>query len=111
MIIKDVDRQELRLTKTRLSEIVGRVAESEPWGVGFAQIRKAVADDSTKVYCTLPANKSKSGKMRFAFLPFHTKANLGVEGPKIGCRTFSLATFAKILKAAGVKKAKPRRKK
>jgi hypothetical protein len=104
MIIKDVNGGRLELTKTRLLESYG--AHALPRYLELSDLRASHIGKLDDVVITRIDKLSSGNSMSIAYEPKkHT----------IGCRTFSPAAFAKILKAAGVvrktdKKRKPAKK-
>jgi len=93
MIIKDVTGEDHRLTKTFLAETVGH-ASGYPFRAKLMAIKNAMA---RKTYVIQVYGRDGLGSPHKPFVTFYPKDYT------IGCRTFSPATFAKILKAAGVK--------
>ena len=96
MIIKDVIGGKLRLTKDRLEEVTGGMYTSVKYYALFKNIKKAVR--AVRIVSSDPT-VGKGFNVHFSAKQF-----------EIGCRTFSPATFAKILKAAGVKVARKKKK-
>ena len=101
MIIKDLDYgHDLRLLKGRLEETISNIS-MYPYHVLFSDLRAAVK--ARKGFVTI------NGKDMMG-IPNAVNVALSLKHHKIGCRTFSPETFAKILKAAGVRKKKPTKK-
>jgi hypothetical protein len=105
MIIKCVAGEKLELSDTRLTEL-GDVNPSGclPRYLKLKDLRAAWKKGYVKVIRVMP---TFGGGILTTDVPFEPEIF------KIGCRTFSPAAFAKILKAAGVKpvrKTKPAKK-
>jgi hypothetical protein len=99
MIIKDTRGDKLELSKTRLTQITG--GYSFTCFLRLKNLRAAVNADDDWVLIEFVHPLPGDG-------PFSCSLNI----PKriIGCCRFSPVTFAKILKAAGVKAARKRKK-
>lgn len=96
MIIKDVEGESLELTSERLSEVTGMEDESYAWFLNLSDLE----DGESLIHA--PSQCSSR------LLNISVETNF--KKREIGCRTFSPAVFAKILKAAGVKPARKVRK-
>ena len=95
MIIKDLNAQEYNVTKTRIYELP--LIKLSRYVI-FSELRDAWGSGDTPVRYRGDARENGP-------------TYLGDYGPdSLGCRTFSPATFAKILKAAGVKVARKKKK-
>jgi hypothetical protein len=99
MIIKDVNGEKLNLSTTRLREVAGMIDPYSTW-VLLSELRLAAQAglNEVQLHCKI----CPQGNC--------IKINYSPDIFAIGCRTFSPATFAKILKAAGVRKTKPVKK-
>lgn len=106
MIIKDVNGEKYRLTKDRLAHfgsgssieffILLTDLQAKPQLLGNDDLLAHGEVDHVAVWVQLrTVNEDDSEDSGWVKVP--------VENNRIGCRTFSPATFAKILKAAGVK--------
>jgi hypothetical protein len=94
VIIKDkFYGDDLKLLKDRLLETVGHQS-GYPYYVLYEDLRAAVKEKAYEIWVH---GKGMTG------LPNNVHVHFSRKDRKIGCRTFSPATFAKILKAAGVK--------
>lgn len=108
MIIKDVDGRELELTKNKLVEIDKLRAGYTAFYTTFGSIRKThkgYAKNPKFYYHTIRCVNCND-REHIALLSYCVE-----KSRNIGCREFSPATFAKILKAAGVKPAAKKRAK
>jgi hypothetical protein len=95
MIIRDLEYKDNHvLADGKLSETIGRTT-GKPYHIFLADIPQARKDKVIMVYGAM-------GNRLYQ--------RFNVRQGRIGCRTFSPATFAKILKAAGVRKMKPAKK-
>jgi hypothetical protein len=94
MIIKDVNGGKLQLSKDRLEEVSGELYPPIKYHVLLKDVNRAKN--------RIKLRRVGSKGFTVAFVP---------QGFTIGCREFSPATFAKILKAAGVKTRKPAKRK
>jgi len=92
-VIKDVDGGTLRLTSNRLEELTGELFE----GVKYTLKLSALAKAKRAIKIQSPGNPPIS--VRFS-----------AKDRQIGCRIFDEKTFARILKAAGIKPKKVVRK-
>jgi hypothetical protein len=102
VIIKDLAYKEShRLTKTRLSEPISHVT-GYPWYALLKDIRISFHKQTglVRVY-----GRDGYGCKHKCFVDFFP------DKQKIGCRVFSPVNFAKILKAAGVRKTNKKPKK
>jgi len=104
MIIKDVDGYRLSLTKTKLIEVDHRSVN--PYHAFLSDILKSyVAGCVTdlRIHGKDADGSWWNGKIGYP-------ASIDPKERRIGCRRFSPETFEKILKAAGIKTAKARKK-
>ena len=101
MIIKDVNGGKLSLTKTILKEVTGFICN--PYFLDLADLKKTKGEEGLVRIRAVPV------EIRVLF-PRGMKVEFTPSKYEIGCRTFSPETFAQILKAAGVKTAKARKK-
>ena len=102
MIIKCVNGGKLELSKTKLTEVTGFIAD--PYFLKLSSLRKLKGQYGYVTIYPCP------GTITAANFPQGPVTECDPDTRTIGCRTFSPTTFAKILKAAGVKVARKRKK-
>jgi hypothetical protein len=102
MIIECVKGGTLELSKTKLTEITGYIAD--PYFLNLSAIRKTKGKYGQVLIYPCP------GTVTAENYPEAVETEFYPDTCTIGCRTFLPATFAKILKAAGVRKTKPAKK-
>jgi hypothetical protein len=110
MIIQSVDGRALRLTKTRLTLLEGG---GPPFFINLKELqRKRVLSDKDAATQLGPDNLRKNRKTRWAQLYDTARPKdkkyiiVSADNNKIGCCEFDDATFARILKAAGIRPKK-----
>jgi hypothetical protein len=91
-IIKDVNGETLRLTKTHLKEITGEMCPGDKWSMPLSELKRSILYDSWYVRLFLTGDSKRPGAVSYSVID-----------ARIGCRTFSVRTFNQILTAAGVK--------
>lgn len=100
-LVYDVDRDPLRLLKTRLVE----TQKAYRWTVTFAEIRRVVKNHITGNDAIRIERRLSDNRESMCGLDLYTDI-IGAFDPlsyQIGCRAFSKRSFNKILKAAGAK--------
>lgn len=99
MIIKDSTGDDHELSDTRLSETIGH-ASGYPYHLKLTDLKAAVKE---KAGVVLVHGHCGLGRQNSTTVTFEPKKR------RIGCRVFSPEVYAKILKAAGVKKARKKK--
>ena len=102
MIITDVRGGKLRLTSTSLTELTGEVMPGDKWTLDLPELTKAGATDG---YLELRLHR---GDRTYGLVTGACTAD--ALHTRIGCRVFTIRTFARIMRAALDLKEKGTRK-
>jgi len=102
MIIRDVNGGKLRLTKTTFTELTGEAQPGDKWTLKLSELNRdnALTGDVELRLSRIDPTYGKVGGVCRA------------KGLHIGCRTFTIRTFGRIIRAAldlrekGTKKSK-----
>lgn len=114
MIVECKAGGKLYLSKTKLRELTGEAFKGAKYYMLLADFKKAYEMPEPDISWSVPREVLIHLPKPVSNLNSHPKVDLDIKKRRIGCRRFTLATFAKILEAAGIKpvrKTKSRRKK
>ena|ERR1017187_5451674 len=102
MIITDVKGGKLRLTSTSLTELTGEVLPGDRWTLNLSELtRKGATDRVTELFLHRVDRTYGTCTGECTADALHTR---------IGCRVFTIRTFARIMRAALDLKEKGTRK-